>query len=925
MKALNTIEDTYEIVVEGCDSLHHALMNLEKCLRLSVSRIDDMDKSRGSDYIGVLCGGSKSSILRNQLIRLLNSGCCSIILMWDDVAKWANTGWADDTDGVVCRCSASIGILLNALKSLRAKMSDCGSPMNLAKRSRLLRRLQAEALYEKLRVYSHNSNADITNRFLAPARMLLVLNDEDAQKAVFSAWNYSGKKLFNDFKNQVCGAIKAEPPLYGELGHLLCLRVDELSSSLEQNNPKQLQRLIEQLMELVTECRSLAQASTPCANVVPSLATPNEPYTPIPPDEKLQRRILVIDDDVESWFAVLDRLAGRLGPDVDVHVSKDFAGFATRLKDRLSGSCPKQPVLQSLADYDLILLDIYLDKQSATGIRWLSEIRTRILHVPILLWTTSTDRDLPAQASLANGYIFKKSATIDDIEKTIRTWLDAGRSQRLWSLPHPFFDHALRTPEIRVVALAFTKWTLRYMDCFHAVDHFYFRYFNDHGGRHILGILDVASKLLRPFLFAPEDNSPLSLNKDIREKQICCLYLAVLCHEFGMFPIVSHETGSLKEFHGQSPSGDEAWNTMEAMRKLHAVRGMLMLHSNDTSATTYDVRGLSRYQVLAKEAVGEDGWATVAVLVGYHQRCLTLTSTIDDDYLKEDRLATANDPPNVDKSAGKTLDECAGKYNGKKAPNGDLPDWLLKRQVFTISSRAWQKANANNLFSVGALRRLCALMRFADALDVDHTRVPAEFLLDDKTSRRPYQEMEDAKRQVVEDVAIDSGRISFKFSVEEPSETTETTLMALIMKGVAFWSSEEAKGLTMDSKDREGIAGIHSPGEDQLPDGWLMQYGKPWPQRNKPVGSDSDIEKILKTALLIYTTCTKYRVSSVCLDVGLTERAVSTAAAVLALLEVEDEYRAIKEVGMQDVIQLSSVKWSKTNAAMVPSVLRRPA
>jgi len=91
-------------------------------------------------------------------------------------------------------------------------------------------------------------------------------------------------------------------------------------------------------------------------------------------------------------------------------------------------------------------------------------------------------------------------------------------------LPNPFFDYALRDPVLREVALAFTKWTLRYMDCFHAVDHFYFKYFNDHGGRHILGVMDATAKLLRPYLF---QDSLLSTQDEVRTKQ---LFLPIYSH-----------------------------------------------------------------------------------------------------------------------------------------------------------------------------------------------------------------------------------------------------------------------------------------------------------------------------------------------------------------------------------------------------------
>lgn len=800
-------------------------------------------------------------------------------------------------------------------------------PGKLGGRDLCDRAIEATRLYGLIRSFAHGAKGDITNALLGPARLL-----RGHKRALRVRTTPEQGNLLTDIKTQfdnVCDKIEGSPGCYGQLGDELLEawkpiknHVEEIPDScqwiaeLSQTTVGELERFIEAL----TEVRELAGEPVRVnANSSPA------PVLPIPapdgPSPKRGYRVLVVDDFAWAWRPVIEVVADELSKS-GLPITFEFScdGHNVQLSDNTSIKLDRV-----LVEYDLILLDIYLPKERATdagkgssltGLEILKKIRARSISVPVILWTTSLDRNLAAQASLANGFLFKKTATCKDIVKLLETWLESGRSRRLWSLPNPLFDHILQDTQntkLRELALGFTKWTLRYMDCFHAIDHFYFQYYNDHGGRHILGVLDALAKLLRPFLF--ESGGVLSDRPDIRAKQVFCMYVAVLCHEFGMFPIYETESPKAK---GSPPKGDLSY--VDAVRKLHAIRGLLLLQTKPEEAEAiYRIDGCKKYLRELNNVVEAEGSASVALLVGYHQRCLSLKEPKDG--LNATRFRKVN------KNALKKIEE-SRKVVSKSSKYDRLAgdSWLNADFVADVSLSAWEEVERgqNPIWTRCALRKMCAVLRFADALDVDHTRIPADFLLDQRSKRRPIQDMEDCKRQVLESVEIDRGRVSLIFSLSEPDKRMATVLsyfaskalkecnimlkrkrqVGAVLKGVGTDFGELRKKL----EKKRGVDGR-----------WFERFKVPWYKGVAAIrmSKDNPNAKFLEGCLQVYFTLMRFPRTKAPSDE--VKCAMAVAAAILVVLEIQDEYKAIKDVKLEDHICLDTVKW--TNDRGLPSIL----
>lgn len=850
-----------------------------------------------------------------NLIRLLNMGCDNILILWsgsDDT--WAMSGICFLHDDLVQKIQVDFPQLTQKITSLKPHGADVNW-----KRHRLLQLLQSRLLYSLLSRFGHNAKADITNRFLAPVRMLLHARKVPEVKIVWESvctTTESIPGIFAMFQGEVCNQIqKDKDELYGQLGKMICGYAQELIDCLnvlefDEYSRQNAIKWLDQMMSLLTECRQMAGIKIrtnirDTSDNRDNVASDITKYA----GRSTGRRVLIIDDDAKSWLSVLKQIKTKIeikfDSEIEICVSEDANTYQTIdvSTDVLTES--HGSVERGLPDFDLLLLDVYLGNEY--GLDILKRIRSRIMHLPVILWTTSSDKELPSQAALANGFIFKKTATINSIADLISSWLSIGRSQRLWSLPNPFFDHALRDPNLREVALAFTKWTLRYMDCFHAIDHFYFRYFNDHGGRHILGVLDTAAKLLRPFLF---ENSLLSKDADTRNKQLFCLYIAILCHEFGMFPIYKGET----PLSNKQPDNTKYWKQMESMRKLHGIRGMLMLMSDfDNSSSQFNVEGLGNYlgylnNIDAKEVVRNDCRAVIALLVGYHQRCLDLSATELNCYADETIFEEKNGGKD-DKSAKSKIEKAETATTKGK----NWTDWIAVKKSITST---WRQAVdfSGSIWDINSIRRLCAILRFADALDVDHTRVPADFILND-TARRAMQDVEDCKRQVLSSVEIDQGIISLQFFAGEHPEW--------LTKCLAFASTyiHEIKKETLNAKDREDFLLLtrNTKAEDKPVFKALLDHAElyggeanvlelinnPWDE-NEHI---ENIDKLLKGCLQVYFLCLKSELSIFPSEE--VEASMSKAAALLVVIEIKSEYEAIKKVELDDHIRLDkNLGWS---------------
>ena len=851
--------------------------------------------------VGITSANSFNDDYRNNIIKLLTEKCLNIIVLWfGSKDEWDNLGWNKIAGNVIIKADG-IADLVNIINS-NISTSEW-------RRVKLLNRLYASAIYELIKNFGHNSKSDITNQLLAPIRMLLIENEYDYIKVFIN--DLKTEKIFNLFESDVCFRIDYNHGYYGLMIREYWIAIYNGLHECNEDNSKEIINNIDKFMILLSECRIQAGEN------VRHIRSARQPFNYKKDDSK--RKILVIDDDIETWLLTLLSLSKRLGKNVQIYVSKD-ATILSLLDEYPMGK--KLNIQQCLSDFDIVLLDIYLKDQKGedlNGLDFLADIRERIMHLPVILWTTSTEKELPAEAALANGFIFKKTATIESIASTILAWLSIGKSQRLWSLPNPYFDYALRNPSLREVAMAFTKWTLRYMDCFHAIDHFYFKYFNDHGGRHILGVMDIAAKLLRPFIFQMGEDALLSKDPKIRNIQLFCLYIAILCHEYGMFPIYKGEC-SMESSSSPKPSD---WVIIGHKRKLHGVRGMLMLLSESSDIKNiFDINGCDLYidyldsielintddQIIK---VGKEVRIAIGLLVGYHQRCFNLASENPDKYVIVQDFSRNNGGAREKVYSANT--ECHG-------------NWTCWDNVSKTTSTAWSEVIENGkIWQFSNLRKMCAILRFADALDVDHTRLPADFLLNEK-NRRALQDVEDSKRQVVASVQIDQGIVSFEFYAQPLNNKYLIQTLDFIQR--IYNQIDISNLIFIDEKEKNEFIRLKEFvfNDPNMVKTLQNNFNEPWKNvseqdirvifRQKNVREP--IENFLRSCLLVYFTSLSYStdgIESHILDT------LATFSAILVILEVEAEYDAINEVNLSHIIQLGFVAWSNERISL--SILNR--
>ncbi len=888
--------------------------------------------TRGDAKIGIMVPSSGGLDFFTRLAVLDYYGSREVIAI--PLHDFGNSPWGQDLgdhigsafrDRVQVAGSLSLESLQTTLRSVPDTLPEDRVPPWLGPTRRVT---DAFLLHELIGAFTHRQQYDITNQFLAPLRLLAEESTEHMAEALVAVEaliaSDAAKAAWDEFAEAVAGKLSSQgshwflcdSPLAKAIqehaGHVSALVGEQERTAKTLRDCKKSLRC---LPLLITECRTAAGLPAPDAACESPSFEPrrNETF-----------RVLVIDDHYSAWKGVFDQVRRRLTSKGDHDLQAREVVFEYSKDGKRLTECEGRLVL---AEYDLVMLDIFLGPEDGeNGLQLLADIRQRLAWIPVIIWTSSVQEELPARANLANGFLYKKTVAPDALVGTIRRWLSAGKSQRLWSLPNPFFDHALRDPQPRQVALGLTKWSLAYMDCFHAVDHFYFRYFNDHGGRHVLGILDVTAKLLRPFLFETTENGVLSQEPGIRGKQLFCVYAALLCHEFGMFPIAKGEEPPDDRL---TITPDADWKRMEFLRKLHAVRGMLMLlTADDATGSPFDVEGLPDHVKGIDETVGKSGRAAVALLMGYHQRCLSLAPEEQDCYQTESKLAEANQSNDPDeKTASKTLDEARTFYYSQCDA---APKWTQKEAVFAHTAAAWETALGGEAESAGApkestqsrasvwhlegLRKLCALVRFADALDVDHTRIPAQFLVKQHAKRRPFQDREDTKRQVLGNVTIDRGVVTMAFLAAEPTDETVGVLCEFAAYAIGRCSAilEHCPHLLSpkESSDLEDLL-VKVPSDWKNWDAeWLTQFGSPWPSRKSTSGpSNKEIESFIAVCLQGYFTLAKLGARICTDDDNKTEHALATAAGVLVILEVEDEYSAIEQVNLDTVITLKTVNW----------------
>jgi hypothetical protein len=361
----------------------------------------------------------------------------------------------------------------------------------------------------------------------------------------------------------------------------------------------------------------------------------------------------------------------------------------------------------------------------------------------VLLWTTSRDDEITTKASQANGILLKKTINWPDLAQAVDAWLPEGRAKRI-SLPSAFFNHTLRRDDYRQLVWDCTDWCLKQLDSFHALDGSYFRFFTDHGGRHIIKLLELLAQSLQPFLGA-SDERVLASDPAKREFELLSLYLAVVFHELGMFPM--KVGGHVEDF--ASLTSDY----LDDVRSLHAPRGMALLHDAEGSFWNDDqgrALGARLGSVLRPGSSVGSLRDSIAVLVGYHARFF----------------------PSLE--AGLFLSWVPSKrFENLRAPVAFL---ARTENVFKVALEELKKTLVEDASGYERLRRQCALFRFVDAMDIAGSRNPALFLIHNP-KRGAENNREYLKRQVCASVEIKSGQVIAQMRALPP--VAEKVLAAL--------------------------------------------------------------------------------------------------------------------------------------------------
>lgn len=145
------------------------------------------------------------------------------------------------------------------------------------------------------------------------------------------------------------------------------------------------------------------------------------------PDEGAVRRVLVVDDDVPTLFALVEQLSGR------------FAVTAVRSAEAALEMSPET--------YDAIVVELHLAGLSAVQLK--SQLDARLVAVPVIF--VSTDPALPdyARGAGAFGFAWKPFTAGGDLEAVLARAVDDGT----FVPPQPVLaavdDGAHRRPTLR--------------------------------------------------------------------------------------------------------------------------------------------------------------------------------------------------------------------------------------------------------------------------------------------------------------------------------------------------------------------------------------------------------------------------------------------------------------------------------------------
>jgi hypothetical protein len=286
---------------------------------------------------------------------------------------------------------------------------------------------------------------------------------------------------------------------------------------------------------------------------------------------------------------------------------------------------------------------------------------------------------------------------------------------------------------------------------------------------------------------------------------------------------------------------------------------------------------------LTKEdaAAGKRLACAAAIITGYHSRFLPIDADSFCQWREDDKNKL-------------------GKKANSSLPKRKLPEEAaIERGLRSISSRFFSPERIQSTLMRCArafpkdqsrrdrLRLQCALFRFADAIDVDHTRNPSDFLsLDASVSRIDLRES--LKRQVIRAVHADGGSVRFESCVPPP----KPNLLKKILPGTKQAIPPNPWDIGLQKMDEE--------------------------KRKQKVKEIGDLQKELDKRLAEIWESPADQAAQLGLSVlknGKLARESKIAIASLTALsvawEIVDEYECIVECGLLSEVRLAEFKWRK--------------
>jgi len=512
----NNIKQT--IVFSDSDSspLFRACRKVLTTLRpeWNVAAIDEYDKKEKTKPVGLMVASSMDSFFE-KFNELDKQGCDFIVVVsiygyiiepWKSLATYYANAFER-------RCLVASFELADIRRKVGDQITASRKTSQGFRTSICSQVCAAKWIYGYIDQFGHSGKYDITNAFLAPARMLC------GKSPVKPDWG-----IVERFEEEAI--IRLESQASDELSLMLLKawrkilpkqpRMTERKEVLDTTNVTA--EDFAAVMHLLTEIRVLAgvklmtekeeNEQTKQTKAAQGLINPAGM-----PDTPDRHRILIIDDHAESWVPCFRQIQTKMAVEIyiaerpvsnvgdsPVYSLDDYEMCRRKKRKGEKTELQARSLSRSIAEYDLVLLDIFYSTDKTTGLEFLREMRSRRIYVPVILWTTSMDKDLPAEAVLANGYLFKKETDIDAIVHSLLGYLELGRGKHEMPLMHPFFAHVVVSSNILSMIRELTLWCLRFADSFHAADTTHLRFFNDHRGRHLWGVMVWLEKLLSPFL-----------------------------------------------------------------------------------------------------------------------------------------------------------------------------------------------------------------------------------------------------------------------------------------------------------------------------------------------------------------------------------------------------------------------------------------